>query len=55
MYGTIKTPIEFEEYVSLNQLDETFEIEYKPRDACRNYVFFIIFFVCIFLVILYFF
>jgi hypothetical protein len=46
MYGTIKNPTEFEEYVSLNQLDE---IEDKPSHSCRNYAFV---FVVIFVVIL---
>ena len=50
MYGAIKIPIEFEEYVSLNQLDE---IEDKPINSYRNYtfVFVVILFVVIFLVI----
>jgi hypothetical protein len=47
MYGTIKIPTEFEEYVSLNQLDE---IEDKPINSCHSYKFV---FVVIFFVILY--
>jgi hypothetical protein len=50
MYGTIKTPNEFDEYVSLNQLDE---IEDKPSHSCCNYTFVKIILVGIFLVILY--
>jgi hypothetical protein len=50
MYGTIKNPTEFEEYVSLNQLDE---IEDKPSHSCRNRTFVFVFIFVVILVFLY--